>query len=453
LSGRFAIRYNQITFKVDKGAIVAEIKLVNITKVFKPGVLRILPTGRGVRTAWHDYEDKAFVDRVAGQEAAQSRGPEPVKALDGLTLTIHNGEALAIVGPSGCGKSTLLRVVAGLEDPDSGDVLYDDVRMNDEAPKDRGIGMVFQSYALYPHMKGEGNLGFFFRVRHRTSEEMMERIRITSEMMGIGFDLLLSRKPGTLSGGQQQRVAIARCLVRDPSLFLFDEPLSNLDAKLRTSTRVEIKRLLQRFHITAIYVTHDQIEAITLGDRIAVMRDGKIEQLGTYHEITENPVNAFVAGFLGLPPMNLLKGWRAAEDGYLEGHLGRVPVPTHLALYVTPGQDVILGFRGEAATLVLQGEAVPEGGSIIPAEVINCEPNFARQYQLVNVQSGSTLYGVQAPLDKPFNTGWAVQVVLMPEKVYLFDEKSENRIAPPPPPEEEEANLPETPSTKAQAGS
>jgi ABC-type sugar transport system ATPase subunit len=281
-------------------------------------------------------------------------------------------------------------------------------------------------------MKGEGNLGFFFRVRHRTSEEMMERIRITSEMMGIGFDLLLSRKPGTLSGGQQQRVAIARCLVRDPSLFLFDEPLSNLDAKLRTSTRVEIKRLLQRFHITAIYVTHDQIEAITLGDRIAVMRDGKIEQLGTYHEITENPVNAFVASFLGLPPMNLLKGWRVTSDGYLGGDMGRVPVPEHLAPFVSVGQKVIMGFRGEAATLAMQDEALPEGSAVISAEVINCEPNFARQYQLVNVQSDNVLYGVQAPLDKPFNTGWPVRVVLMPEKVYLFDEETDLRIAPPP---------------------
>ncbi|MFH1085740.1 MAG: ABC transporter ATP-binding protein, partial [Chloroflexota bacterium] len=264
---------------------MAEIRLENVTKVFRPG-MRFAPASRGVRFAFRDYADKSFVERAAGAESATGSTGEPVRALDDLSLTIQEGEAMAIVGPSGCGKSTLLRVVAGLETMDSGNVFYDDKLMNDVAPKDRGIGMVFQSYALYPHMKGEGNLAFFFKVRQRPDEEMLERIRITSEIMGIGFEMLLARKPGTLSGGQQQRVAIGRCIVRDPSLFLFDEPLSNLDAKLRVSTRIEIKRLLQRFKITAIYVTHDQTEAITLGDRIAVMRAGKIEQLGTYYEIT-----------------------------------------------------------------------------------------------------------------------------------------------------------------------
>jgi ABC-type sugar transport system ATPase subunit len=299
--------------------------------------------------------------------------------------------------------------------------------------------MVFQSYALYPHMKGEGNLGFFFRVRHRPDEEMMERIRITAEIMGIGFDLLLSRKPGTLSGGQQQRVAIGRCIVRDPSLFLFDEPLSNLDAKLRSSTRVEIKRLLHRFHITAIYVTHDQTEAITLGDRIAVMRAGKIEQLGTYYEITENPANAFVAGFLGLPPMNLLRGWRATEDGHLEGELGRVAIPRDLAPLVTPGQEIILGFRSEAAAVVPQDEPLPFEGLIVDAEVINCEPDFARHFQVVNVQAGPLIFGVQASLEAPFSSGWPVQVVIPEARAYLFDEATEARIALPEPEEEAEA--------------
>jgi ABC-type sugar transport system ATPase subunit len=361
-----------------------------------------------------------------------------VHALDDLSLTIQDGEAMAIVGPSGCGKSTLLRVVAGLEEPDEGSIYYDDQLMNDVKPKDRGIGMVFQSYALYPHMKGEGNLSFFFRVRHRTDEEMMERIRITSEIMGIGFDLLLSRKPGTLSGGQQQRVAIGRCIVRDPSLFLFDEPLSNLDAKLRSSTRVEIKRLLQRFHITAIYVTHDQTEAITLGDRIGVMRAGKIEQLGTYYEIMENPVNAFVAGFLGLPPMNLLRGWRATEDGHLVGELGGVAVPAELADLVTPGSGIILGFRSEAAAVVPEGEPLPFEGLVIDAEVINSEPDFARHFQIVNVQAGAVIFGVQAPLEARLSSGWPVQVVIPEEKAYLFDEATEMRIAHPEPEEEAE---------------
>jgi ABC-type sugar transport system ATPase subunit len=300
--------------------------------------------------------------------------------------------------------------------------------MDDVEPKDRGIGMVFQNYALYPHMKSEGNLGFFFRVRQRPTEEMKERIRITSDIMGIGFEKLLSRKPGNLSGGQQQRVAIGRCIVRDPSLFLFDEPLSNLDAKLRSSTRVEIKRLLHRFAITAIYVTHDQTEAITLGDRIAVMRAGQIEQVGTYQEIVSAPVNYFVAGFLGLPPMNLLPDWRATGEGELVSEMGRVALPPRLADLVEEGQEVVIGFRSEDANLVPEGEALSGEGLVIEAEVVNTEPDFARGYQVVNVQAADRIFGVQAPLDMPINTGWPVRVVIAEEAAYLFDQTSEARL-------------------------
>jgi ABC-type sugar transport system ATPase subunit len=300
--------------------------------------------------------------------------------------------------------------------------------MDDVEPKDRGIGMVFQNYALYPHMKSEGNLGFFFRVRQRPTEEMKERIRITSEIMGIGFDELLSRKPGNLSGGQQQRVAIGRCIVRDPSLFLFDEPLSNLDAKLRSSTRVEIKRLLHRFGITAIYVTHDQTEAITLGDRIAVMRAGKIEQVGAYQEIVSAPVNSFVAGFLGLPPMNLLPDWRATSEGELVSEMGTVHLPPRLAALVEEDQQVVVGFRSEDANLVPEGEPLSGEGLVIEAEVVNAEPNFARGYQVVNVQAAERIFGVQAPLDMPVNTGWKVRVEIAEESAYLFDQESEARL-------------------------
>jgi ABC-type sugar transport system ATPase subunit len=404
---------------------MAEIRLENVSKTFTAG-MRFLPTG-GVRRSLHDYEDKAFVDRVASAETAVGRGEGPVKALDSLSLTIRDGETMAIVGPSGCGKSTLLRVVAGLENPDSGNVYYDDKVMNDVPPKDRGIGMVFQSYALYPHMKGEGNLGFFFRVRKRPPEEMMERIRYTSEIMGIGFDVLLERKPGKLSGGQQQRVAIGRCIVRDPSLFLFDEPLSNLDAKLRSDTRVEIKRLLHRFTITSIYVTHDQTEAITLGDRIAVMRAGRIEQLGTYQEITEDPVNSFVAGFLGLPAMNLLRGWVGTAEGTLAGELGRIPIPRALAGQIAPEQEVTLGFRSEDGQLLLESDP-PAGSLAFAAEVLNAEPNFARHSQLVNLQAGNVIFGVSIPIERPINTGWKAQVVIPQEKAYFFDQATEARI-------------------------
>ncbi len=407
---------------------MAEVRLENITKTYKQGLFKGRPSASRTGGFYRDFQDQAFVERVAGHESGAVVPGEPITALDHLSLTIQDGETMSIVGPSGCGKSTLLRVVAGLEAPDEGAVYYDDEDMKDVEPKDRGIGMVFQSYALYPQMKGEGNLGFFFKVRHRAPEEMMERIRITSEIMGIGFDYLLSRKPGTLSGGQQQRVAIGRCIVRDPSLFLFDEPLSNLDAKLRTSTRIEIKRLLHRFTITSIYVTHDQTEAITLGDRIAVMNAGKIEQLGTYPEILANPVNAFVAGFLGLPPMNLLRGWKVTEDGILRSVMGQLSVPKPLADRVSPGQSVILGFRSAGAHLVPEGEPVPEGGLVIMGEVLNAEPNFARHFQTVNGQAGEVIFGVQASLDMPVNTGWKVQVVLSEEAILLFDGETEARI-------------------------
>ena len=241
---------------------MATIRLDNVTKTF----------------AAHQQSDHRATDQ--DDTGAQNSGP--FAALDHVSLTIPDGQTLAVLGPSGCGKSTLLRVLAGLETEYTGHLYFDDQPMGDVPAKDRHIGMVFQNYALYPHFEGHGNRSFFFKLRKMTDEETDERIRITSEIMGIGFKQLLVRKPGTLSGGQQQRVAIARAIVRNPRLFLFDEPLSNLDAKLRSQTRVEIKRLLRQFQITAAYVTHDQMEAITLGDLVAVMRAGRVEQVGTF---------------------------------------------------------------------------------------------------------------------------------------------------------------------------
>ena len=248
------------------------------------------------------YQGRAPVARGAaavgsGDDAASAQ--RTGLALDQVTLTAPHGQTMAIVGPSGCGKSTLLRVVAGLEQAYSGQVRYDEQPMENVAPGDRHIGMVFQNYALYPHFAGHGNLSFFFRLRKISDQETQERIRITAEMMGLGFKQLLERKPGTLSGGQQQRLAIGRAIVRNPRLFLFDEPLSNLDAKLRQQTRVEIKRLLARFSITALYVTHDQSEAMALGDQVAVMRQGRVEQVGRFQDVLRQPNNTFVAGFLG----------------------------------------------------------------------------------------------------------------------------------------------------------
>jgi len=257
---------------------------------------------------------------------------------------------VAVIGPSGCGKSTLLRVVAGLDQEYEGTVAYDGRDMRDVPPRDRYIGMVFQNYALYPHFYGHGNLSFYFRMRKAPDQEAEARIRETADIMGYGFRQLLGRKPGTLSGGEQQRLAIARAIVRKPALFLFDEPLSSLDAKLRAQTRVEIRRLLRRFAITSIYVTHDQVEAIALADIIAVMRAGKIEQAGAYAELRANPANTFVAGFLGLYPINLLQG-RVTGAGTAAVGSMETPLPGAVQAKCVGGEDIVLGVAAEDLAL------------------------------------------------------------------------------------------------------
>jgi ABC-type sugar transport system ATPase subunit len=377
--------------------------------------------------------DRAFAERVAAQTDMESSVPsghgEPILALDQVNLTIPDGKTLAIVGPSGCGKSTLLRVIAGLILDYTGCVYYDDQEMTDVPPKDRYIGMVFQNYALYPHFESKGNLSFFFRVHKAPDAEAEERIRITSEMMGIGFNELLARKPGTLSGGQQQRVAIARAIVRNPRLFLFDEPLSNLDAKLRTQTRVEIKRLLHRFQITSIYVTHDQIEAMALGDQLAIMRQGRIEQVGTYQELREAPRNTFVAGFLGHPPMNLLTGG-TVQNGLLIVNETAFPLPPSVRSQAHNGQSVTLGIRPEEARLVIGDHPLPEGIRLT-GQVEVVEPDFAHQTQLAYVQFGSQSCAATGSLEETtiINAGDTVEIVIPTDKCHLFDTETELRIS------------------------
>jgi ABC-type sugar transport system ATPase subunit len=349
-----------------------------------------------------------------------------VMALDHVSLTIPDGQTFAVVGPSGCGKTTLLRVIAGLDRDFSGRVFYDGDDMAGISAGKRYIGMVFQNYALYPHLRGRGNLEFFFRVHKAPDEETEERIRITSEMMGIGFKELLRRKPGRLSGGQKQRVAIARALVRKPRLFLLDEPLSNLDAKLRAQTRAEIKRLLQRFQITAVYVTHDQAEAIALGDRIAVMRDGRVEQIGTYRELRHDPANAFVAGFLGRPPMNLfLRG--AVSDGVF--HLGgiAVPLPEATKAHVRAGQGLALGVHPEAACLIGGDRPRPDGILLRgTAEII--EPDFGHRTQTVYARTGELSYAASGALDISLDVGDEVEVVFPFDALYFFDGETGRRL-------------------------
>jgi ABC-type sugar transport system ATPase subunit len=348
-----------------------------------------------------------------------------VVALDHVNLTIPNGRTFVVVGPSGCGKSTLLRVIAGLSKEYSGQVLYDGEDVNTLEPKDRRIGMVFQGYALYPNFDGQGNLSFFFRVNQIPDEKTRERIQYTSELMGIGFKELLPRQVGTLSGGEKQRVALGRAIVRAPRLLLLDEPLSNLDAKLRVQTRTEIKRLLRRFHITSVYVTHDQVEAIALADQIVIMHQGRIEQVGTYPYLMENPVNAFVAGFLGLPPMNLLSG------GFISGNklvLGDylIPLPDRVFPFVQNNQPVTLGMR-QGAVNVSTPEA-SKGAIQLPAHVESFEPDYVHRTQTVYLRTGQWSYSSLCPLDVSFRIGQSVHAQLDAERLYFFDTTSGRRL-------------------------
>lgn len=274
-------------------------------------------------------------------------------ALDHIDLTIRDGETLSVVGPSGCGKSTLLKVVAGLEYPEEGHVIYGGEDYTEIKPKDRDVGMVFQDYALYPTRKGEGNLKYYFEVRGAGKDEKVKRVEEVARLMGVDFDTLLGQDSSTLSGGQQQRVAIARCIVRDPKLFLMDEPIVNLDAKLRERTRLEMRKLLKKFRVTTLFVTHDQQEAVFMGDRIALMREGRIVQLGTFDELYYTPVDSFAAGFIGSPPMTFFSG--AVHDGVFRTAGVSWTLPEGFAQDVAPGETV-LGVRPEGWRL---GEGTP----------------------------------------------------------------------------------------------
>ena len=294
-----------------------------------------------------------------------------VEVLHDLSLTVAEGEFVALVGPSGCGKSTLLRIVAGLEEATSGDVVMDGEIVNDLTPRERNIAMVFQSYALYPHMSVEENIGFNLRISGVPKAERRRRAREAADILGLGD--LLDRKPSQLSGGQRQRVAMGRAIVRNPDAFLFDEPLSNLDAKLRSEMRDEIKRLHNKVRTTSIYVTHDQIEAMTLADRIVILRGGVIQQIGTPSQLYRDPANSFVAGFIGSPAMNFLDATLDRSKGAAVATLGD---GTRI-LVGNPAPDagagpIRLGLRPEH--LRIAGEA---DANAMPATVQLVEPTGA----------------------------------------------------------------------------
>ncbi len=373
------------------------------------------------------YAGRAGAQVEAGDDQPLDRDA-PVLALDRVNLTVLAGQTLAVVGPSGCGKSTLLRVVAGLEPDYTGLVTYDSQDVKEIPLRDRYIGIVFQNYALYPHFKGWDNLAFFFVMHQVPDQETEARIRYTSEIMGIGFGELLKRKPGTYSGGEQQRVALGRAIVRNPRLLLLDEPMSNLDAKLRSQTRVEIKRLLRRFRITTIYVTHNLEEAITLGDQIAVMRQGRIEQVGPYAALRRNPANTFVATFLDNPPMNLFPGAVVAGDQlYLDDCA--IPLPQAGGTWARPGRTVTVGVHAEVTHLHLPADSLPcPPGFRLRGIIELVERDFVHRTQLVHLHTGRFAYAAIAPLSTPLQPGDEVEVILPTDQLYFFDTKNERWI-------------------------
>jgi ABC-type sugar transport system ATPase subunit len=329
------------------------------------------------------------------------------QVVHGVDLAIADGEFLVLVGPSGCGKSTILRMVAGLEEASDGQILIDGSVVNERDPKDRDVAMVFQDYALYPHMSVAENMGFSLRWRGADRAEIARRVRQAAEVLDIAH--LLDRRPRELSGGQRQRVAMGRAIVRDPKVFLFDEPLSNLDAKLRVQMRTEIKRLRDRLRATTIYVTHDQVEAMTLADRIVVMQGGLVQQMGTPEEIYDRPATAFVASFMGAPAMNLLPGRVEA---------GRAILPDGTALPLdraAPDGPATIGIRPER--LIWLPPSDPATPAIAgPAVVV--EPLGSET--LVTLDVAGTELHARVPARSVRHAGAAVRLALDPADIHLF---------------------------------
>ena len=349
-----------------------------------------------------------------------------VEVVHGISLDITDKEFVVLVGPSGCGKSTVLRMVAGLEKISAGTVTIGDRIVNGVAPKDRDVAMVFQNYALYPHMNVFNNMSFGLKLSKTPKAEILARVKEAADILGLSD--LLHRKPHQLSGGQRQRVAMGRAIVRKPAVFLFDEPLSNLDAKLRTQMRAEIKRLHRNVQSTAIYVTHDQVEAMTLADRIVVMRNGHIEQVGQPMDLFQRPANTFVAGFIGNPPMNLVNGRVVSVEGKLHVQLGerfRVPVPSKPEMALTENMDVILGLRTEDFTVDAGNGNVPENwkieGTVDVVEPLGGETHMHMDFQGVTFIAKSEGRRI-------FRPGEKLQMAMNLDHLHLFDANTTQSI-------------------------
>lgn len=343
-----------------------------------------------------------------------------VIAVDDLNLQVKDKEFLVLLGPSGCGKTTTLRLIAGLEAPDTGSIYIGDKLANELSPKERNVAMVFQSYALYPYMKVFDNIAFPLKIHKIAKDEIRRKVQEVAELLGINH--LLDRKPRQLSGGQQQRVALARALVREPQIFLMDEPLSNLDAKLRIIMRTELKRLHHELKVTTIYVTHDQEEAMTLADEIVIMKDGKLHQIGSPFDVYEKPANMFVAGFIGSPAMNMIEGELREKNGRYGGDFGICffPIPKRVAENFS-SHKIVLGVRPEH--IIVEENKMPKS---ISAKVEVIEPLGREYILLINVDG--VLLTVNTRLRKPLKTGDNVWIKFNEDKLHFFDKKTTSRV-------------------------
>ncbi len=356
--------------------------------------------------------------RIEGVRKFFSKGK--VVALKDVSLTIQDREFVVLLGPSGCGKTTLLRCIAGLEYPDRGRIFIGGRDVTDQPPRRRQIAMVFQSYAVFPHLNVFENIAFGLRMQKRPNDEVKRRVERSAALMQI--DQLLERYPAQLSGGQRQRVAVARGLVMEPQVLLMDEPLSNLDALLRLKARAELKRLLQEVQTTTVYVTHDQVEALSMGDRIAVMQNGEIVQADLPGTVYDSPGNIFVGGFIGTPPMNFIKGTVQGVDGRsaisIAGQMLRASVPSS----VQRGTDLLLGIRAE--NIEATTKAAPDS---MPARVLVVEP--LGSHLLLTVDVGGEPIKVQTRVDFPVAPEQTIYLRLESDKIRWFDTQSGNPVA------------------------
>jgi len=354
--------------------------------------------------------------------------PPNTVAVDNVSLDIRDSEFFILLGPSGCGKTTTLRIIAGLEEPTKGKVYIDGEDVTDLPPKERDVAMVFQNYALYPHMRVYDNIAFPLKLRKLPKAEIKRRVKEIAELLQIKD--LLNRYPKQLSGGQQQRVALARALVRNPRVWLMDEPLSNLDAKLRTIMRAEIKKLQKNLGITTIYVTHDQVEAMTMADRIAVMNKGRVLQVGTPKDIYHRPRSMFVAGFIGSPPMNFIRViFTVIKDRYyLYNESIKLKLPDDIGEIllnrIGVDREVILGIRPEHIRIVRNEDI--HGDNVAYAEVFIVEPLGAET--IVNAKLGNDIIKIKISEELTFEVGTRLKLYLDPNKVYIFDPKSEELL-------------------------